>query len=102
MDELFPKGLIAEATCIVNVAEAECDVHMVEKQLAHCHVKESILKARLYRIQTAMANGLVQILNSHVRHAHAGRGRIAKSHVWPYILSKVAEMHANGVGNVKI
>ena len=57
---------MAEADCIVDVAQAERDVHKAEEKLAHYHVKEVKLRTHLYQIQSAMATRLVQISTSKV------------------------------------
>lgn len=70
---LPPTGLMAEADCIINVAQAERNVCKAEEKLAHYHVKEAKLRTRLYQIQSAMATRLVQISTSKVGQAHAHR-----------------------------
>ena len=87
---LPPNGLLAEANCIIDVAQAEHDVHVAEEKLARSCIKETELITHLYKIQAARAARLVQISNSQIGHARAGRERVAKGCIWPHILSKLA------------
>ena len=70
-----PKGLIAKADCIVDVAQAIKDVCEAEERLAKCRVKESMLRTRLYQIQAAMAICLKQISVTQVGRACADRAQ---------------------------
>ena len=70
-----PKGLLAEADCIVSVAQAVREVREAEERLAICRAKESILRSRLYQVQAAMANRLKQISLTQVGRACASRAK---------------------------
>ena len=63
---------MAEANCFVGVVQAERAVRIAEQNLAQCRVKESILRARLYKIQDAKAKRMVQISSTQVDRARAG------------------------------
>ena len=86
--QLPPTGLLAEASTIVKVVQAERDVHIAEQRLARCHIKESLLKARLYKIQDAMAKRLAQISSGKVNRARAGMEMVTENHVRPQILKQ--------------
>lgn len=82
-------GLIAEANCLVEVVRAERDVRIAEQRLARCHVKESILRARLYKIQDAKARRLVQISSNQVGRAQA-EAEASMHHIQPNIVAHFA------------
>ena len=80
---------MAEADCIVEMAQAERDVRLVEEKLARTRVKEAEIRVRLYKIQAAMASRLVQITDSQVGQAIAGRENYAKYRYRPHILHEI-------------
>ena len=80
---------MAEADCIVEMAQAERDVRIVEKKLAQSRVKEAQIRVRLYKIQAAMASRLVQITDSQVGQAIAGRENYAKYRYRPHLLHEI-------------
>ena len=86
---LPPEGLMAEADCIVEMAQAERDVQVMEEKLAKSRMQEALVRVRLYKIQAAMAARLVQITDSQVGQALAERETYAKHCLRPHIMHDV-------------
>ena len=63
----------------MTVAQAIKEVHEAQERLAKCRAKESILRARLYQIQAAMATTLKQMSLSQVGRVRADRARLSAS-----------------------
>ena len=83
---LSPKGLAEEAECMLKVVRAERNVQAAEQKLAKCHIKESILRTRLYRVQDAMAKRLIQLSESEIGRAWVEVQHISNRHICPQIL----------------
>ena len=92
---LPPEGLLVEANCIISVAQAERDIRAAEEKLARLHVKESILRARLYKVQAAMGARLVQISDAQVGKARAEREHLVEERTRPLM----NEMRAAELGS---
>ena len=85
---LLPEGLLEEAKCIVDIVQANHHVRITEQKLAKRQIKESVLQTRLYKIQEAMANRLIQVTSSQIGQARAGQEGISKNRIRPLILQK--------------
>ena len=69
------------------MAQAEREVRLAEQKLAKCRVKESMLKARLYKIQIAMARRLVQLSETQIGRARAGVEYVVEHRVRPQMIN---------------
>lgn len=64
--QIPPINTLEEARCILNVAHAERDVCLAEKNLADSRVRETLLRAKLYRMQAKLAHRKLMAANLNV------------------------------------
>lgn len=75
----YKAGHLEEAKCFLGVAHAERDVLCAEKILADVRLKETIIKAKLYRIQIARAKNRLANADLHVGRARFGLGQARRA-----------------------